>query len=93
MGENGKKNIYPMRKGVTTTLMRYGTVKELHFSLSLSLLCFSGMVTAADEALGSIIHALRLNGLYSNTIIIFTSDASTYYIMSPHAKLICPIIR
>ena len=39
---------------------------------------FKGMVTALDEAIGRVISSLKKNGLYKNTIIVFSSDVSMY---------------
>lgn len=35
---------------------------------------FSGMVTALDDAVGHLIHALKLKGMWNDTIIFFTAD-------------------
>ena len=37
-----------------------------------------GMVTALDEATGRVISSLKKNGLYKNTIIVFSSDVSMH---------------
>ena len=37
---------------------------------------FSAMVTGLDIAIGRIINALREEGLYDNSIILFSSDVS-----------------
>ena len=36
------------------------------------------MVTALDEATGRVISSLKKNGLYKNTIIVFSADVSMY---------------
>ncbi|CAM1305413.1 Uncharacterised protein g4037 [Pycnogonum litorale] len=35
---------------------------------------YSGMVTALDEAVGKVVETLKVTGLYSNSIIVFTTD-------------------
>lgn len=35
---------------------------------------FSGMVTAMDDAIGKVIESLKRNGMFNNTLIIFTAD-------------------
>ena len=38
------------------------------------------MVTAMDDAIGLIVNALKMKGIYDNSLIIFCSDVSIQYI-------------
>ena len=40
---------------------------------------FSAMVTGLDRAIGRIVKALREEGLYDNSIILFSSDVSDVF--------------
>ena len=35
---------------------------------------FTGMVTAMDDAIGNVTDSLKRNGMFEDTLIIFTSD-------------------
>ena len=41
---------------------------------------YSGMVTAVDDAIGSIVRALKSKNMYSDTLIVFSSGIFSFYI-------------
>ena len=41
---------------------------------SILLLIFPGMVAALDDSVGAVVKTLKDNGMYDNTIILFTTD-------------------
>jgi len=47
-------------------------MKFIHTKIS------SGMVTAMDEAIGEVVQALTDTNQFTNTILIFSSDVSSY---------------
>ena len=56
---------------------------------------YSAMVTCMDEAIGQVMRALHKKGIIDNTLIIFTSDVSFFYVTITlyHLYLICLIIK
>ena len=40
--------------------------------------CILGMVTAMDDAVGMVIEEMKTQGLFDNSIIVFSADVSNY---------------
>ena len=42
---------------------------------------FTGMVTAMDDAIGNVTESLKRNGMFENTLIIFTADVRPLFLL------------
>ena len=51
-------------------------IKAEHLQEAIALSC--GMITMIDDAVGEIIKALKANGQYENTVIVFNADHGDY---------------
>lgn len=40
---------------------------------------FSGMVTAMDDVVGSIVNALKMKGMWENTLTVFTTGKTDFF--------------
>ncbi len=80
---------------------RLWLVKYNQYSIQFNSEVFSGMVTAMDSAVGSVVQQLRDSGVYENTVIVFVSDvrAATKIVTYPtniasvHLVMDCPNAR
>ena len=41
-------------------------------------ICILGMVTAMDDAVGMVVEEMKTQGLFDNSIIVFSADVSNY---------------
>ena len=41
-------------------------------------ICILGMVTAMDDAVGMVVEEMKSQGLFDNSIIVFSADVSNY---------------
>ena len=42
------------------------------------IICILGMVTAMDDAVGMVVEEMKTQGLFDNSIIVFSADVSSY---------------
>ena len=50
----------------------------LFLQLNSFFICLLGMVTAMDDAVGMVIEEMKTQGLFDNSIIVFSADVSNY---------------
>ena len=85
-------DLYPHLKNAYRKIYsgKYFNDSQYHQKILISTLFnFLGMVTALDEGIGRVISSLKKNGLYKNTIIVFSADVSSSVIFYPPLLQFC----
>ena len=93
---------YKFQKNIWNCIQMSKTKPEKHIQVCMSVIYiilisfywifFLAKVSALDEAVGKIVSSLKLNGLYKNSIILFSADVSTIPFFSQNWKMFTNII-